>query len=206
MGQGNNPCSERIGSPHCCVQPSCCQCHHPFLNAPSGREVDKWLGGRLKPTVIEDAAQLKASSEGAELGVHCLWAFTSQASPTPQLQHRQARARQYRPLPLCPHAAGAEPAGQLRARGACTGALLHHVLCVEPAHPFSAQFAAALSGHFACTRTAAACCACMRCSILVRLHLRNFCKQLAQQPASYPHRLPTPSLPRSPTKQTMCSA
>ncbi|KAI3429643.1 hypothetical protein D9Q98_005729 [Chlorella vulgaris] len=26
-----------------------------------GREVDKWLGGRIKPTVIEDAAQLKAA-------------------------------------------------------------------------------------------------------------------------------------------------
>lgn len=27
----------------------------------AGREVDKWLGGRLKRTVIEDAAQLKVS-------------------------------------------------------------------------------------------------------------------------------------------------
>lgn len=30
----------------------------------SGREVDKWLGGRLRPVVVEDATQLKVRRRG----------------------------------------------------------------------------------------------------------------------------------------------
>lgn len=50
------------GAPGCTLTAACRL--HAAAAARAGREVDKWLGGRLKPTVIEDAAQLKVRPQG----------------------------------------------------------------------------------------------------------------------------------------------
>jgi hypothetical protein len=42
-----------------CSTPGRCPAASPPSSCETGREVDKWLGGRIKPTVVEDATQLK---------------------------------------------------------------------------------------------------------------------------------------------------